>query len=61
MTKFDQDDLYLIVDFLEEQLDNIRNADISYTNDYEKSLENLEANETICELTIEVIKSLIKE
>lgn len=58
---YTQDDLYLIVDFLEEQLDNIRNADISYTNDYEKSLENLEANETICELTIEVIKSLIKE
>lgn len=58
---YTQDDLYLIVDFLEEQLDNIRNADISYTNDYEKSLENSEANETICELTIEVIKSLIKE
>lgn len=58
---YTQDDLYLIVDFLEEQLDNIRNADITYTNDYEKSLENLEANETICELTIEVIKSLIKE
>lgn len=58
---YTQDDLYLIVDFLEEQLDNIRNADISYTNDYEKSLENLEATETICELTIEVIKSLIKE
>lgn len=58
---YTQDDLYLIVDFLEEQLDNIRNADINYTNDYEKSLENLEANETICELTIEVIKSLIKE
>lgn len=58
---YTQDDLYLIVDFLEEQLDNIRNAGISYTNDYEKSLENLEANGTICELTIEVIKSLIKE
>lgn len=52
---YTQDDLYLIIDFLEDQLDNIRES-----VDDECSIGSGE-EETMCEFTIKVIKSLIKE
>lgn len=52
---YTQDDLYLIIDFLEDQLENIRDSvDDECSSGYEEE-------ETMCEFTIEVIKSLIKE
>ena len=52
---YTQDDLYLIIDFLEDQLGNI-----SESVDDECSI-GREEDETMCEFTIEIIKSLIKE
>lgn len=52
---YTQDDLYLIIDFLEDQLGNIRES-----VDDECSI-GCGEEEIMCELTIEVIKSLIKE
>ena len=59
MSKFDKDDLYLLVDFLEEKLDNAR--DMEYVGYSEEELEQFAVEETMFELSIEVIKSLIKE
>lgn len=57
--KYDKDTLYLIVDFLEEQLEESRFSDYSGYDDDE--LLGFEEKETMFETTIEVIKSLIKE
>lgn len=59
MNKFDKDDLYLLVDFLEEKLDNAR--DMEYVGYSEDELGQFAVEETMFELSIEVIKSLIKE
>lgn len=59
MNKFDKDDLYLLVDFLEEKLENAR--DMEYVGYSEEELEEFAVEETMFELSIEVIKSLIKE
>ena len=59
MSKFDKDDLYLLVDFLEEKLENAR--DMEYVGYSEDELEEFAVEETMFELSIEVIKSLIKE
>lgn len=59
MSKFDKDDLYLLVDFLEEKLENAR--DMEYVGYSEEELEEFAVEETMFELSIEVIKSLIKE
>ena len=59
MSKFDKDDLYLLVDFLEEKLENAR--DMEYVGYSEDELEEFTVEETMFELSIEVIKSLIKE
>lgn len=59
MNKFDKDDLYLLVDFLEEKLENAR--DMEYVGYSEDELEEFAVEETMFELSIEVIKSLIKE
>lgn len=59
MNKFDKDDLYLLVDFLEEKLENAR--DMEYVGYSEDELEDFAVEETMFELSIEVIKSLIKE
>lgn len=59
MAKFNQDDLYLLVDFLEEQLENAR--DIEYSGYSQEELEGFADNEALFEMSIEVIKSLIKE
>jgi hypothetical protein len=59
VNKFDKDDLYLLVDFLEEKLDNAR--DMEYVGYSEEELEQFAVEETMFELSIEVIKSLIKE
>lgn len=57
--KYTQDDLYLLVDFLEEQLDNQRDIlGEAYSVD---ELVEFQAKETMFEMSIEVIKSLIKE
>lgn len=57
--KYTQDDLYLLVDFLEEKLDNAR--DMEYVGYSEEELEEFGIEETMFEMSIEVIKSLIKE
>lgn len=57
--KYTQDDLYLLVDFLEEKLDNAR--DLEYVGYSEEELEEFSIEETMFEMSIEVIKSLIKE
>ena len=59
MSKFDKDDLYLLVDFLQEKLENAR--DMEYVGYSEDKLEEFTVEETMFELSIEVIKSLIKE
>ena len=59
MNKFDKDELYLIVDFLEEQLEIQRNkSPWGLTLDEQ---EELESEEFMFIRTQEVIKSLIKE
>lgn len=57
--KYTQDDLYLLVDFLEEKLENAR--DTEYVGYSEEELEEFGIEETMFELSIDVIKSLIKE
>jgi hypothetical protein len=59
MHKFSQDDLYLLVDFLEEQLENAR--DVDYRDYSQEELESFADNEAMFEMSIEVIKDLIKE
>jgi hypothetical protein len=57
--QYTKDDLYLLLDFLEEQLDNER--DIDYQGYSEEELEEFAVKETMFEINIDVIKSLIKE
>lgn len=57
--KYDQDELYLIVDFLEEELDKARDVDC-WGLDLEEQ-EALGIREHMFELTISTIKTLIKE
>ena len=57
--KYDHDDLYLIVDFLEEELDRIKDMDC-WGLDLEEQ-EALGVREHMFELTIGVISTLIKE
>lgn len=59
MKKWDKDELYLLVDFLEEKLENAR--DMEYVGYSENELEEFAVEETMFELSIEVIESLIKE
>ncbi|QGH72621.1 MAG: hypothetical protein [Myoviridae sp. ctThM1] len=59
MKKWDKDELYLLVDFLEEKLENAR--DMEYVGYSEDELEEFAVEETMFELSIEVIKTLIKE
>ncbi|MNW01344.1 hypothetical protein D3C71_1969690 [compost metagenome] len=59
MIKFDQDELYLLVDFLEEQLDNQRHKEC-WGLDLEQQ-EELAVEEFMFERTRDIIKSLIKE
>lgn len=49
MTKYDNDELYLLVDFLEEQLDIMKDNSAPAEDEY------------CMERTIEIVKSLIKE
>lgn len=56
---YTQDDLYLLVDFLEEKLENERET--NYVGYSEEELEEFAVSETMYEMSIEVIKSLIKE
>lgn len=58
MNKFEQDELHLIVDFLEEQLDITLEKGYWATNEEQ---EELRSNEFMFERTLEIIKSLIKE
>lgn len=59
MIKYDQDELYLIVDFLEEQLD-IQRDKSAWGLDLNEQ-EELEIEEFMFERTRDIIKSLIKE
>lgn len=59
MKKWDKDELYLLVDFLEEKLENAR--DMEYVGYSEDELEEFAVEETMFDLSIEVIKSLIEE
>ena len=54
---YDNDELYLIIDFLEEQLEYQRNKE-SYTTE---EFEQYETEEFFFIRTQEIIKSLIKE
>ncbi|UZS00963.1 hypothetical protein [Pseudomonas phage vB_PsaM_M1] len=56
--KYDQDELYLIVDFLEEELDRIKGMDC-WGLDLEEQ-EALSVREHMFELTISTIATLIK-
>lgn len=59
MIKYDQDELYLIVDFLEEQLE-IQRDKSAWGLDLDEQ-EELETEEFFFIRTQEIIKSLIKE
>jgi len=59
MIKYDQDELYLLVDFLEEQLDISRDK-TAWSLDLNEQ-EELEIEEFMFERTRDIIKSLIKE
>jgi len=47
--KYDNDELYLLVDFLEEQLDHLKDINVPAEDEY------------CMERSIEIIKNLIKE
>lgn len=59
MIKYDQDELYLLVDFLEEQLEISRDK-TAWGLDLNEQ-EELEIEEFMFERTRDIIKSLIKE
>lgn len=57
--RYTKDDLYLLVDFLEEQLDNER--DMDYQGYSEEELEEFAVKETMFEMNIDVVKSVLNE
>jgi hypothetical protein len=57
--RYTKDDLYLLVDFLEEQLDNER--DMDYQGYSEEELDEFAVKETMFEMSIDVVKSILNE
>ena len=57
--RYTKDDLYLLVDFLEEQLDNER--DILGEAYSVSELEEFTAKQTMFEMSIDVVKSVFNE
>lgn len=55
--KIDKDELYLLKDFMEEQLDIVKDRWCETTEDFKKS----EEDEFMFERTIELISKLIEE